>query len=107
VEGSDEPWRTILAEHRSALVGVAQALAERVDASRDLIAAGHRAARATLLAATSGRGAEVPLEVGAGADRVAPGAATLGDLQVQEAAYGSALGVSARVVRASLDDFLR
>ncbi|WP_307204418.1 flagellar protein FlgN [Nocardioides zeae] len=87
-ERSDEPWATILAEHRDALLALTRTIAERADANRALIAAGHRATRATLLAATTG-------------------AAALADLQVQEAAYGSALGTSARVVRTSLGDFLR
>lgn len=87
-ERSEEPWGTILAEHRDALLAVTRTIAERADANRDLIAAGHRAARATLLAATTG-------------------AVAFAALQVQEAAYGSALGTSARVARTSLRDFLR
>ncbi|WZH52116.1 MAG: flagellar export chaperone FlgN [Nocardioides alkalitolerans] len=105
---SDEPWATILAEHRDALVALTGTIAERADASRDLIAAGHRAARDALLAATAGGRASV--EVDAGGDRQAsasPDTARFVDLQVREAAFGSALGVSARVVRASLADFLR
>ncbi|NEN80690.1 flagellar export chaperone FlgN [Nocardioides zeae] len=39
-EGSDEPWRTILTDHRDALVALTRSIAERATGNHDLVAAG-------------------------------------------------------------------
>lgn len=45
----DEPWSTILREHRDAFVAVTREIADLADANRDLISAGYRSARDTLM----------------------------------------------------------
>jgi hypothetical protein len=48
-EAADEPWGTILAEHREAFVQVTTDIAALADSNRELISAGYRSARETLL----------------------------------------------------------
>lgn len=48
-EAADEPWGQILAEHRSAFVAVTADIGALADSNRDLISAGYRSARETLL----------------------------------------------------------
>ncbi|MEV7431651.1 MULTISPECIES: flagellar protein FlgN [unclassified Nocardioides] len=50
VDASPEPWRTILAEHRDALTSMTREITALADSNRDLLSAGHRSARETLLA---------------------------------------------------------
>ncbi len=45
----DEPWGTILREHRDAFIAVTREIADLADTNRDLISAGYRSARDTLL----------------------------------------------------------
>lgn len=45
----DEPWSSILREHRDAFVAATREITELADANRDLISAGYRSARDTLL----------------------------------------------------------
>ncbi|WP_300682334.1 flagellar protein FlgN [Nocardioides sp.] len=47
---AEEPWRSILAEHRDAFVAVTRDIAELSETNRTLITAGYRSARETLLA---------------------------------------------------------
>jgi hypothetical protein len=47
---AEEPWRSILEEHRDAFVAVATDIASLSEANRTLITAGYRSARETLLA---------------------------------------------------------
>lgn len=49
-EGSPEPWRSILSEHRDALVAVTRDIAALSETNKSLITAGYRSARETLLA---------------------------------------------------------
>jgi hypothetical protein len=58
-ELAPEPWRAILVEHRDALVTVAGEIADLSAENQDLLTAGHRAARETLLAIGGGAGREV------------------------------------------------
>ena len=44
-----EPWHTILAEHRDAFVKITQEISALADANRELVTAGYRSARETLL----------------------------------------------------------
>lgn len=48
-EAADEPWRTILGEHHLAFVTVTQEIGALAEANRDLITAGYRSARETLM----------------------------------------------------------
>jgi hypothetical protein len=48
-EAADEPWGQILAEHRQAFVAVTADIGALADSNRDLISAGYRSARETLL----------------------------------------------------------
>ena len=48
-EAAGEPWSTILTEHRDAFVAATREITELADANRDLISAGYRSARETLL----------------------------------------------------------
>ena len=48
-EAADEPWTTILTEHRDAFVAVTAEIATLADSNRHLISAGYRSARETLL----------------------------------------------------------
>ncbi|MDN4173575.1 flagellar protein FlgN [Nocardioides sp. SOB77] len=50
VDASPEPWRTILVEHRDALTAMTREITALADSNRDLLSAGHRSARETLLA---------------------------------------------------------
>jgi len=50
VDHSPEPWRSILADHRDALTAVTREITALADSNRDLLSAGHRSARETLLA---------------------------------------------------------
>lgn len=45
----DEPWRTILAEHRDAFVAITSEISALADSNRELVTAGYRSARETLL----------------------------------------------------------
>lgn len=49
VEAAAEPWSSILGEHRQAFVEVTADIAALADLNRDLISAGYRSARETLL----------------------------------------------------------
>ena len=51
----DEPWQSILIEHRDAFVAVTQEITALADANRELLTAGYRSARETLM--TLGEGA--------------------------------------------------
>lgn len=53
-DAADEPWRSILHEHRDAFVAVTREIADLADANRDLISAGYRSARETLLSLGEG-----------------------------------------------------
>ena len=48
-EASEEPWRTVLLDHREAFVTMTQQVTSLADANRDLITSGYRSARETLL----------------------------------------------------------
>ena len=48
-EAVDEPWRTILLDHRDAFLTVTREIDELADANRDLITSGYRAAREAML----------------------------------------------------------
>lgn len=48
-EAAEEPWRTILTEHRDAFVTVIREITDLADANRELISSGYRSARETLL----------------------------------------------------------
>lgn len=54
VEASDEPWRSILADHRDAFARITADVTALADTNRELITAGIRSARETLLAVTEG-----------------------------------------------------
>lgn len=49
-EAAEEPWRTILLEHRDAFRDVTRDITALAEANRGLITAGYRSARETLLA---------------------------------------------------------
>jgi hypothetical protein len=49
-QAADEPWRTILLEHREAFLVITREIAELSDANKGLITAGYRSAHETLLA---------------------------------------------------------
>lgn len=49
-EAAPEPWAEIFAEHRQAFLTVTADIAALADSNRDLISAGYRSARETLLA---------------------------------------------------------
>ncbi|QBR94398.1 flagellar protein FlgN [Nocardioides euryhalodurans] len=48
-DAAEEPWSTILAEHRQAFVAATADITALADSNRDLISAGYRSARETLL----------------------------------------------------------
>lgn len=48
-EAADEPWRTIMLEHREAFVAVTAEITQLAESNRELLTAGYRAARETLL----------------------------------------------------------
>ena len=48
-EAADEPWSSILTEHREAFVAVTREVTALADSNRELISSGYRAARETLL----------------------------------------------------------
>ena len=48
-DASSEPWRSILLDHRDALVAVAREIAETSEDAKGLLTAGYRSARETLL----------------------------------------------------------
>lgn len=48
-EAAEEPWRTILLDHRDAFASVAAQVSEMADTNRELLTAGYQAAQATLL----------------------------------------------------------
>jgi hypothetical protein len=45
----DEPWRTILVEHRDAFVAITSEISALADSNRELVTAGYRSARETLM----------------------------------------------------------
>lgn len=53
-EAADEPWRTLLAEHHEGFVAVTHEITALADANRDLITAGYRSARETLMSLDGG-----------------------------------------------------
>lgn len=53
-EASDEPWRTILLDHREAFLGYTREVMELASANRDLLTSGYQAARETLLSLGDG-----------------------------------------------------
>lgn len=48
-ESVDEPWRTILTDHRDAFMSLTNEISDLATTNRDLITVGYRAARETLL----------------------------------------------------------
>jgi hypothetical protein len=48
-EAADDPWRTILTEHRDAFVQLTHEITRLADSNKHLISAGYRSARETLL----------------------------------------------------------
>lgn len=48
-EATEEPWRTILLDHHEAFTTVTREIAALAEANRDLITAGYRSARETLM----------------------------------------------------------
>jgi len=48
-EAADEPWRTMLTEHREAFLRITQEVTALAEVNRDLMTAGYRAAQETLL----------------------------------------------------------
>jgi hypothetical protein len=48
-EAADEPWSSIFGEHRQAFESVTAEITALADSNRDLISAGYRSARETLL----------------------------------------------------------
>ena len=54
VEAADEPWSSILADHRDAFVRITADVTAMADTNRELITAGIRSARETLLTLTEG-----------------------------------------------------
>jgi flagellar biosynthesis/type III secretory pathway chaperone len=55
-EAADEPWRTILLDHRDAFASVAAQVSDMADTNRELLTAGYQAAQATLLSMSEGPG---------------------------------------------------
>lgn len=53
-EAVEEPWRSILLEHRDAFVSMTAAITQLADLNRDLVSAGYRSARETILAISDG-----------------------------------------------------
>lgn len=53
-EAVEEPWRTIFGEHHAAFVTVTAEIGALADANRDLITAGYRSARETLMSLDGG-----------------------------------------------------
>lgn len=53
-EAAPEPWGTILTEHREAFLKATREITELADTNRDLISAGYRSARETLLSLGEG-----------------------------------------------------
>ena len=48
-EAAEEPWRTMLLDHREAFLAITQEMTALAEINRDLITAGYRAAQETLL----------------------------------------------------------
>lgn len=55
-EAADEPWRTILLDHRDAFAAVAAQVRELADTNRELLTAGAQAAQATLMSMSESAG---------------------------------------------------
>jgi flagellar biosynthesis/type III secretory pathway chaperone len=53
-EAADEPWRTILMDHRDAFAAVAAQVRELADSNKELLTTGAQAAQATLLSMSDG-----------------------------------------------------
>ena len=53
-EAADEPWKTLLMEHRQAFMTATAEIQAMAEANRDLLTAGHRAARDALMTLTQG-----------------------------------------------------
>src|SRR4249919_3610448 len=49
-EAVEDPWRTIMLDHRDAFAALTREVSELAEASRDLITVGYRSAQSTLLA---------------------------------------------------------
>ncbi len=54
IEASDEPWSSILADHRDAFIRITADVVTMADTNRELITAGIRSARETLLNLSDG-----------------------------------------------------
>lgn len=54
IDATSEPWASILADHRDAFTKIAADITSMADANRELITAGIRSARETLLTLTEG-----------------------------------------------------
>jgi hypothetical protein len=137
VESSDEPWRTILLDHRDGLVALTLQVTETAAASRELLAAGYQSTRAkmTIRSDAAGICSSDGSADGTGSGRSTAGADVSGpysaldeslhrrraarahagahratatvDLRLQEVAYRAALATSARVLQPTLLEFLR
>lgn len=55
-EAAEEPWRTILLDHRDAFAAVAAQVSEMAETNRGLLTAGYQAAHATLLSMSESPG---------------------------------------------------
>jgi flagellar biosynthesis/type III secretory pathway chaperone len=55
-EAAEEPWHTILLDHRDAFAAVAAQVSGMADANRELLTAGYQAAQATLLSMSENPG---------------------------------------------------
>ncbi|MFZ5850253.1 MAG: flagellar export chaperone FlgN [Actinomycetota bacterium] len=53
-DATDEPWRTLLREHRATFLAATAEITALAEANRDLLTAGYRAARETLLSLSDG-----------------------------------------------------
>lgn len=53
-ESVEDPWRTILVDHRDAFAALTREITELADTNRELVTAGYRSARETLLAIDGG-----------------------------------------------------
>ncbi|WP_121253550.1 flagellar protein FlgN [Nocardioides ferulae] len=60
VDSVDEPWHTMLRDHRDAFAAITDDIVRLADANRGLIAAGFRSARETLLSIDAGLSTYTP-----------------------------------------------
>ncbi len=104
-ESTDEPWRTILLDHRDAFVAVTAQITAMAMTSRELLTAGYQAARATTVPLSNGTGTyTADGSVGVAAPVID---ATVLDSRLKEVTYQASLATIARVLHRSLTDFLR